>query len=522
MSCSSIDCGFSCNKTPLQITGSSDISDLSGVQQQLPTGNGNATARLWAIIPGTGLLSHPTDGSSGVLIGEQIQDTFTFYGVSYTLIDVRLFYGQHVLFPLTDVSGQCNVTHIVQNNRYTAAPLEVYCFFKDTMNNILCLVLPIGIADGTSNAATYLSALSITAGSPQPPPLSTLFGDLAGANSSAFNAKNLVLHYTGQDIRTYTSSSICDPTSLHSPVQYLFIMNDINGTKKISSTISMTIYNELITKLTSSLNIDYLQLTYNTPVSITGISSNDIYKLRFLPPNALYITSNVGGANTISVNSLKCYPMNPKQNIKDKQLYLDEKGRPTNIQCPSNNFTVFMGNNNQYYCCNGTVTNNKCSTTDPDNFCGLDNNPVDPITRNPISSCETLKRKILYPPSTLSNNFWSSAAGIETILAIIIGLTVGGVFLYFMRESFFSSIVRPAGAAAAGAAAAAPAAAAAAAKVVTAAAVAAKVATAGAPATSWWTPPGGSWWNIIPIGLLIGFIILFILFITFLSLYLTK
>lgn len=431
MSCASIDCGFSCKQTPLHIDGTSDITDLSGVKQQYPTGNGNATARLWTIHSGTGLLSYPTDGSSGVFIDENIQDTFTFYGISYTLIEVRLFYGQHVLFPLTDVSGQCNVPKIIQNSKFTAAPLEVYCFFKNNNNNIVCLVLPIGIGDGGSKAATYLSALSSTAGSPPPPPLSTLFQDLSGANSSAFNANNMVLYYTGQDIRKYTSYTTCDPTSISNPVQYLFIMNDINGTKKISSTISLTVYNTLL----NGLNRSYLQLINQ----ITGITSGDINKLKFLPVNALYVINTVGGANTINVNSLKCYPINPKKEIRNKQIYLDENGRPTNIECPSDKFTFFTNNGN-YFCCNGTVKDNVCTATAENSFCGLNEKPMDPITNKPILTCDELKNKLSTgSTSTVPTNFWTSAAGIETIIAIVIGCTFGLGFLFFAARSFFSS-----------------------------------------------------------------------------------
>jgi len=509
MSCASIDCGFACNQTPLQITGKSDISDLSGVQIQLPTGNGNATARLWATIPGSGVLSAPSIGS-GVLIQEAIQDTFTFYGISYTKLEVRLFYGQHVLFPIADVSEQCNVQYLIHNNNYTAAPLEVYCFFQDNMNNTLCLVLPIGVADGTTNAAQYISALHSTTGSPQPPPLSTLFQDLSGANSSAFNAKNMILHYTGQDIRTYSSLTTCDPTSLHSPVQYLFIMNDVNGTKKISSTISLQVYNALVQKLVGSQLINYLQL--NTVIK--GITSGDTYKLRFLPLNSLYITNAIGGGNSINVNSLKCYPINPKKDIKNKQIYLDENGRPTNIQCPSDAFTFFQ-NNGGNYCCNGTISllTGVCSNaSNPNLFCGLDNNPTDPVTGASISTCDALKQQL--NATTLPTNFATSAAGIETIIAIIIALIFGAAFIFFASRSSFAQTLSDAAAAATGRT------------------IATNAATNIIPnvipnvvagsTSSLWTPPGGSWWNLVPIALIIGFVLSSVLALTFIILYATK
>jgi len=501
MSCTSIDCGFSCNQSPLRIDGKSDITDLSGVQQQFPTGNGNATARLWSIHPGNGQVSH--DDDMGVMIGYQPQDTFTFYGISYTLFDIRIFYGQHVLFPLTDVSGQCNVPNTVKNGKYTAAPLEVYCFFKNTKNQFLCLVLPIGIGDGVTQASSYISAL----GSNTCPPLSTLFQDLLGGNTTAFNAKNMVLHYTGQDVRKYYYSGICDPTSFNNPVQYLFIMNDIKGKKKISSTISLTVYNKFIKILNDSKIIPYLTL----PDRITGITSADRSKLKFLPANSLYITNTIGGENSISVNSLKCYPINPKKDIKNKRIYLDEKGRPTNLECPSDAFTFFQ-NNGKNYCCNGDTSTNTCSTaSDANTFCGLDPSPVDPSTGNPIQTCDELKEKLnnSAPPS----NFLTSPAGIETIIAIVIAGSLGLGILSFLLYMYVSKKPTSAAAAAAVAGPAAAAAGPAAAAAGPAAAAAGPAAAAAAAAG-----PGRYFSNkgiIILIGLLATITIAFIILLLF-------
>ena len=436
MSCTTTDCGFSCNQTPLQINRTSDIPDLSGVAIQQTRGYGNATARLVCLTPGPMTVSKPTDGSSGIHIEEQIQNTFTLYGVSYTLQYLRLFTGQHKIFPWADVSDQCG--NLKQSGAYTTAPLEMYCYFKDpTTGRILCLVLPIGIKAGAAtNASKYFKALNQTPTSSTPSLLS-LFQDLpVVTTNSKSNVKNTMLYYYGQDVRTYNTTANCDSSSLRYPVQYLVIMNDINGTKKFGTTITPDDAAAFIGVLQKIGITPYLILNTQINGTNVGIKSGDIPKIRFFAEGTLYIANSSSQFSTLDTTSLKCYPVDPKKNIKNKELYLDEKGRPTNINCPTKEFTSFVGNNGKYYCCDGKVTDtNTCSNTDENRFCGL-NTDKDP-SGNTISTCdETTNRLLNIQPPT--SNFLTSAAGIETILALGIGLIFGIGFLIFTRNRTFT------------------------------------------------------------------------------------
>jgi hypothetical protein len=120
--------GFVCNQTPLQFT---DTFKLSGITAQANS-YGNAAARLWALAPGAGAVSNPYDTSGGILVDENIQNSFTLNSVTYNLIDMRFFNGQHAIFPWADISGQCG--WVAKTGSYTAAPLEAYIFFKNNMN----------------------------------------------------------------------------------------------------------------------------------------------------------------------------------------------------------------------------------------------------------------------------------------------------------------------------------------------------------------------------------------------------
>jgi len=499
-SCTKTDCGFPCNQTPLQINRTSDISNLSGVETERTRGYGNATARLVSLTPGSLVVSKTTDGSSGIFIEEQIQNTFTLYGVPYTLDHLRLFVGQHKVFPWVDVSGQCG--SLQKDGDYTTAPLEMYCYFKNsTTRRTLCLVLPIGIAAGAdTNASTYFRALNQPPTS-STPTLSTLFKDLSLITKTSSNAKNPILHYFGQDIRTYITTvnngavqqSTCDSSSLRYPIEYLLIMNDINGTKKFSTTITPDDVIELIKLLTNLGIVNYLNLNKQTNGTNIGIKSGDMYKLRLFEEGTLYISNSANGKLTYDTNALKCYPVDPQKNIKDGELYLDETGQPTNINCPSKDFRIFGNNNGKYYCCDdGNKTDtNKCGNTDSSHFCGLNTNK-DPFD-NTISTCDETKRELLNlksPPS----NFLTSVAGIETIIALGVGIIFGGVFLIFTRYRTFTD--KSAAATAATAAA-------------TGATVAADIIVTSAVANALKTaktnvPYPGWWWAVITLLILLG------------------
>jgi len=365
--------GFPCHQTPLRFADTFNLQTISEVTMGSTNPYGNAAARLWSILPGTGIISNPNNGSGGILVDENIQTSFTLNGVTYYLIDMRIFAGQHSIFRWLDISGQSG-SAVTKTGVYAPSPLEVYIFFKNNINQIICLVLPIGIDDAPSsstNASRYINALTTSAGA-TPPVLSTLFQDLSGATSSTFHANNLLLHYIGQDIRTYESTA-CDPTSLNNPVTYLVIMNDIERTNLISSTITSNEYDALLKKVSPSPT-----MSLNGAIQMVDSTPNIISNMKFLPAGLFYVTnSSAGGGrgqSTVTTSAVKCYPMNPSKNIKGNELYLDENGAPTTL--------------------------------------ADEVNPPAP------------------PPPTSS--FWLSAAGIETIIAIIVALILSGIIIYFL------------------------------------------------------------------------------------------
>jgi hypothetical protein len=310
--------------------------DLSGVTVQANP-YGNAAARLWSIGPGTGLMSPPSNGTGGISIDENIQDSFTFNSVGYNLIDMRLVAGQHQIFRWMDISGQCGSMG-PPFGVYTTAPLELYIFFKAGSQTI-ALVLPIGFNDAAStNASTYIKGLTTTPGT-TPPPLVTLFQDLSGVTATSFNSTNMMLEYIGQDIRTYATTT-CDPYSLNNPVTYLVIMNDLGdptgsnpaATRLLSSTIRTSEYAALLQQFSPTPN---MTLNY----APQPIDSSSLSKLRFIPGGTLYLTNPKGtGPSTVSTNSLKCYPVDPSKDVQGGQINLDENGQP--IPFPGSTFPV--------------------------------------------------------------------------------------------------------------------------------------------------------------------------------------
>lgn len=372
---SGVASGFPCHQTPLRFADTFNLQTISEVTMGSSNPYGNAAARMWSILPGTGMISNPNDGSGGILVDENIQTSFTLNSISYNLIDMRIVTGHHSIFRWLDISGQCG-SIVTKTGLYAPPPLEVYIFFKNNMNQILCLVLPIGIDDAPSsstNASRYINALTTSAGT-TPPVLSTLFQDLSGATSSTFHANNLLLQYIGQDIRTYASTT-CDPTSINNPVTYLVIMNDIESTNLIGSTITSDEYDALLEKVSPNPTMSLkgaIQMVDSTP--------NILSSMKFLPAGLFYVTNSsaggIRGQSTVTTSAVKCYPMNPSKHIKDGQLYLDENGVPKSL--------------------------------------AEEVNPSPP------------------PPPTSS--FWVSAAGIETIIAIIVAIILSGIIGYFLFQ----------------------------------------------------------------------------------------
>ena len=375
--------GFPCNQTPLEFQ---DAFDLSGITI-LPNPFGNAGLRLWSLIKGTGNLSVPFDGV-GVTVDENIQNSFTLNGVSYNLIDMRIIQGAHKIFPWTDISGQVGSV-LSKTTVYSTAPLEIHIFFKNNLNQIISLVLPIGIDDTQkSYTSTYINSLNGSSGST--PLLSYLFKDLSGATptgtSFSFNSNNVVLQYIGQDIRTYGTVT-CDPSSIINPVTYIVILNDIgdftgknkSGSRLISSTITSSDYTAFVQKVRN------VNARLALPGSIQEIDSNagTLSKLSAYPSGVLYITnSNTGeGSSTISTSAVKCYPVDPSKNVKAGQLYLDMNGVPKDTLADE------------------------------------------------IAIPETI------PDGTPS--FWASASGIETIVGIIIAIIfVLIIATFFIRRNY--------------------------------------------------------------------------------------
>jgi hypothetical protein len=398
--------GFTCNEAPLQLT---NTSDLSGVTVQA-NAYGNAGARLWSIAQGTRIISTPTDRSAGIIVNENIQTSFTFNSVNYNLIDMRIFYGQHKLFKWNDVTSQSGMQQINNSNLttndlntgiYTCPFLEIYIFFKNNLNQIICLVLPIGIDNSkNSYASAYINSLTTsTDGSQTKATLSTLFQDLSGATGPVFNANNMILQYIGQDIRTYIAYQ-CDSNSINNPVTYLLIMNDIgdltgnnkSATNLYSSTIKYNEYINLYNKLST--------FPANLPSSVLPIdaSSGNLSKLKFIPGGTLYVTNTNTGSyqNYVNTSAVKCYPVNPTKNIKNGQLYLDETKQPISLE---------------------DATTTATSIGEPS---------------IPISS----------------PNYWSSSAGVETIIAICIATILTCGVGYFISAWIYNkniSLLRSAG-----------------------------------------------------------------------------
>jgi len=323
--------GFACNQTPIRFTDTFDLSGISSRSNEY----GNAGSRLWTLESGNGLIANPYDKSGGIYIDENIQNSFTLNGVTYNLYDMRILHGHHAIYKWVDISGQSAIaspTDGSESSLYRSAPLEIYIFFKNNMNQILALVLPIGVVANqpanTTYAAKYLKSLNTTPGGPRPPLLSTLFQDLSGATTISFTSNNAVLQYIGQDIRTV---STCDSTSLMNPITYLVIMNDTAnkiGTRLISSTINVDEYNALIGKVSPAPT-----LTLGGSHMRIDSSAGTLAKLTFIPSGSLYITnSNTGvGSSSVNTSAVKCYPVNPSKNIKNGQLYLDKDGVPISL-----------------------------------------------------------------------------------------------------------------------------------------------------------------------------------------------
>jgi len=299
--------GLSCAQTPPQFTTTIPPIDL------LSNSYGNAGLRLSALVAGPGLISNPGNNSGGIVVDENPQSVLTVNGIQYNFLEMRFFHGAHKVFVLPSGSTPAS------------APLEAYIFFHNTNNKIVCLVLPIGIDSKTgTGASAYINLLAATTGQ-MGAILTTLFQDLSGSNNGkSFNAQNEVLTYLGQDVR---SLAMCDPSSTAYPVTYFFIMND-PSTKLISSTITQDEFNKLTNNTLSTAP------TMNLPGN--RISLTDASLLRKYPGGMFFIS--IGGKGTQqqipinSLESLKCYPVNPKKNIQNNTLYLDENGVPTTLE----------------------------------------------------------------------------------------------------------------------------------------------------------------------------------------------
>jgi hypothetical protein len=103
-------------------------------------------------------------------------------------------------------------------------------------------------------------------------------------------------------------------------------MNHVGGTNKFSSTIKYKEYKDYT--ILSTLN----KVIEGTIQPITN-SSTDINKLVIIPGGTLYIITSSGQtSNNVATNALQCFPVDPAKNIKDGTLYLDETtGKPTTL-----------------------------------------------------------------------------------------------------------------------------------------------------------------------------------------------
>ena len=368
---------LSCAQTPLQYPNMDPTFNPSAMTS-LVNNYGNAGLRLWSIIPGSGRAFSSNDSASGIYVDENIQCSLTVNGVSYTLFDMRIYNAAHKIFPSIDISGQ---TLTSSNVPYVTAVLEVYIFFKDNRNNVFALVLPIGIDDSKLNtyASQYINGLTnLSDGNSKQPTLSTLFQDLSGSTpGGSFNTMNHILQYTGQDVRKINCS---DKTATPNPVTYLVIMNDMKSTKLLSSTLTRSQYNKFINMLQT---VDRTIQNSPTPISQSFITGNNLV---YIPGGTFFITNSRSGSsssNNVSTSALKCYPVDPSKNVKDGQLYLDENGVP--IPFPD-----------------GSI---------------------------PASN--------INPPSV---SFWTSAAGIETIVAITVACIFASIGLWLLSWYYFDEI----------------------------------------------------------------------------------
>ena len=311
---------IACKYTPLQF---SDTFQPSSIDTLYSPTDGTPIARFTALLSGTGKVSTPSD-KVGITIDEQLQNSFTLSSNPYgTLIDMRIVKGGHKIYPWVDISGHVG-TAVTQSGVYSTAPLEVYVYFKDSGGNILALVLPIGIANGSSNASTYIRALSSNPTRPMPVTLFTLFTDLSGTvNSSSTNQSFITTNgaytYTGEDIRIYNNQA-CDTSSTHPmyPITYVVIQS-LPGSG-FSSTITQDDYTTL--------------LKYNITRIPGSFSPVDTLSANIKQLNGLILSSVQASASekssTISTSAVKCYPVDPSKNIKNNQLYLNLDGSPKN------------------------------------------------------------------------------------------------------------------------------------------------------------------------------------------------
>jgi hypothetical protein len=120
------------------------------------------------------------------------------------------------------------------------------------------------------------------------------------------------------------------------------------------------------------------------PISQSFITGNNLV---YIPGGTFFITNSRSGSSSsnLSTSALKCYPVDPSKNVKNGQLYLDENGVP--IPFPD-----------------GSI-------------------PASKININP-------------PPSS----FWTSAAGIETIIAITVACIFASIGLWLLSWYYFDEI----------------------------------------------------------------------------------
>ena len=364
---------LSCAQTPLQYPTMDPTFTPSGIVSTV-NNYGNAGLRLWSILPGSGRAFPSYDGASGIQVDENIQCSLTVNSVQCTLFDMRIYNAAHKIFPSIDISGQ---TLTPSNIPYITAVLEVYIFFKDNRNNIYALVLPVGIDDSKANthASQYIGGLTnLSDGNSKQPTLNTLFEDLSGSPHVA----NPILQYTGQDVRKMNCS---DKTATPNPVTYLVIMNDMDSTKLLSSTLTTSEYNKFINMFE---NVNRNIQNSPTPISQSFITGNNLV---YIPGGTFYITKSRSGSSSSNVNTsaLKCYPVDPSKNVKNGQLYLDENGVP--IPFPDGSSSA----------------------------------------SNSVSVQS-------------SSSFWTSAAGIETIVAITTACIFAAFGLWLLSWYYFDEI----------------------------------------------------------------------------------